>query len=71
MIGELRSLNVDAKCIENWDQCPAGSGHSIEGGPIEIDGRYAWQQVECADCGMAYTEVYEAHHRVYEVVTHK
>lgn len=61
------TLKVDAKCIENWDQCPVNKDHSIQGGPVDIEGRFAWQQVECMDCGLAYTEVYEASHRMYEV----
>lgn len=38
--------------------CPFCGGGNIEGGPVEIDGGDAWQEITCADCEADWTDHY-------------
>lgn len=44
----------------DWEQCHHCSSHDIEGGFVEVEGRHAYQTVQCLTCGHEWTEVYEA-----------
>lgn len=63
------TTKVNIEDIEHWEGCPISKQHSIQGGHVEIDGREAWQQVECLDCGLLWAEVYTASHRLFEVLS--
>lgn len=60
------TLKINAEDVERWEGCPISKTHDIQGGPVEIEGRESWQQVECLDCGLSWAEVYVASHRIFE-----
>jgi hypothetical protein len=39
--------------------CPFCKSWDIEGGPVEIDGRYAWQETTCNECQERWRDVYK------------
>jgi hypothetical protein len=41
------------------DHCPYCSAQDIEGGPIEVDGGCAWQEIQCHVCRMMWHDVYQ------------
>lgn len=43
---------------ENPNQCPFCGFENIEAGPLEADGRTAWSNVICHDCGAEWQDVY-------------
>ena len=46
--------------LQQWQICPKCRDHRIEGGNIEIDELYTWQQLTCTECGATWVETYEA-----------
>jgi hypothetical protein len=48
---------------KNWERCPICDSTSIEGGSIEIEGHYAYQQVSCLACNAGWGEEYKANAR--------
>ena len=38
--------------------CPFCKSPDISGGPVEIDGREAWQEVSCNECNEQWRDVY-------------
>lgn len=73
-------IEVPVYPSQQWSDCPnqpqraegepfdLSTRHDIQGGHVEIDGRTAWQEIDCLTCGLRYTEVYAASHRVYPVI---
>jgi hypothetical protein len=39
-------------------RCPYCGDDGISGGPVEIDGGCAWQEVDCPACGATWHDVY-------------
>lgn len=39
--------------------CPFCQDADISGGPVEISGREAWQEVKCQACGETWRDVYK------------
>ena len=51
----------------DWQTCPVCGGTLFEGGPLQIDGEFVWQKLDCHDCGTVWDEVYKALERnLYE-----
>jgi hypothetical protein len=64
---------ADANDIARWQQCPVcHRGDGVNGSAWEMDALTVWQNLDCANCGATWTEVYEASHREHiELVTHR
>lgn len=56
-------LDIDAEDIVDWELCHLCDGN-LEGGPVNIEGRIAAQDVTCLGCDTSWTELYEATRRV-------
>ena len=39
--------------------CPYCDTSDIQGGPVEIDSGYCWQEVACNQCGREWQDVYQ------------
>jgi len=39
--------------------CPLCGDYGIEGGPVEIDSGYAWQNCTCTSCNFEWQDIYE------------
>ena len=39
-------------------RCPRCQSSNISAGDTQVDGNSAWQQVDCADCGLSYLDVF-------------
>lgn len=39
--------------------CPHCRSDDIEGGPVEIEDDYAFQEVSCSNCNASWNDVYE------------
>lgn len=52
--------------FNNEPTCPKCGCYDIEGDFVEIgsdnDGQYAWQKIQCCECGYKYVDVYYYHH---------
>ena len=45
--------------LKNPDHCPnCGQDEELEGGKIQADSNYAWQEIECPACGFSWQDVY-------------
>jgi hypothetical protein len=47
----------------NWMGCPLCLSTDITGGSIDIDGKYAYQEIQCDECDATWIEEYVAHRR--------
>jgi len=52
-----------AKPVKGWELCPICQSPQVEGGYVEIEGPYAYQQVTCLTCQASWGEEYVAHVR--------
>lgn len=51
------------KATVDWELCPLCGSSSIEGGSVDIEHKWAFQQVTCLNCHATWTEEYAAHSR--------
>ncbi len=38
--------------------CPACGSFNTSGGPVDVDGGYAFQEIDCLECDSSWTDVY-------------
>ena len=43
---------------DSLNRCPRCGSGSLDGGFVEVDGRYAWQRVRCGECGLSWVDTY-------------
>lgn len=44
---------------DGGNRCPHCDSGDLNGGPVEIDGNIAWQEVTCIDCDEAWIDLYK------------
>jgi len=47
----------------NWGHCPYCGSSAIQGGSVDIEDRWALQEVTCDECNNGWIEVYKAERR--------
>lgn len=57
---ENRKFKTNKEYVElDGTRCPACNSTQLEGGSIDVDQGYAWQEIYCHDCHLEYQDVYE------------
>ena len=55
---ELTEKQKELHVEEGGKVCPYCRSHGISGGAVTVEGRKAWQEVECDECGHIWTDEY-------------
>ena len=60
-MGKITKSDIKSYIRSNGIKClnPECSGNDLQGGPVEIDGGEAWQEVTCSECGRMWTDIYK------------
>ena len=58
MAKKLTARKIEKYLKNGWSKCPSCKSVSIEGESVQIDGKGAWQDMSCIECGLLWTDIY-------------